>query len=137
MSIVRIALSLAAAALCAVAVLAPTEVAAHPQHVHSSQATTVQHAVATGVEQGAIQKKNAAQDLTSAQATPAGAPDNAACIDRGCCSNGACSACCSIVAPVVIVTFPLSDSLVLFGRDGPVRSTVAVEGPSRPPKHFA
>ena len=43
----------------------------------------------------------------------------------------------SIVAPVVVLTFPPSLSSVLFARDGPMRAALAVEGPSRPPKHFA
>ncbi len=138
MATCRSALFLAAAALWAGGLLAPSVAAAHPQHMHASHAAAVPaHAnSATDVEADAAQPA-AVQELTSSPANLAGAPDSAACADRGCCSNGACTACCSIVAPVVVLTFPPSPSSVLFARDGPMRAALAVEGPSRPPKYFA
>lgn len=137
MPIRRSALVLAAAVLWAGGLLAPSVAAAHPQHMHASHATAVPHAnSATDVKRDAA-RPAAVQELTAAPANPAGAPDSVACADRGCCSNGACTACCSIVAPVVVLTFPPSLSSVLFARDGPMRAALAVEGPSRPPKHFA
>lgn len=139
MPIRRIALVLAAAALWAGGLLAPSVAAAHPQYMHASHAAAVPaHANPTTdvIKQDAA-RPAAVQELTAAPENPASVPDSGACADRGCCSNGACTACCSIVAPVVVLTFPPSLSSVLFARDGPMRAALAVEGPSRPPKHFA
>ena len=131
--------TLSAAAALAVAVLAPSLVAAHPGHAHAPQVPAVQapaHPPAIGFEQDAV-GKTTMHELTSVQATSAGTPDNSACTDRGCCTNGACNACFSIVAPVVTMAFPPSAGSILQARDGLARAMLAIEGPKRPPKHFA
>lgn len=133
MSIFRTALALAAAAFLAAALLAPSAAEAHPQHLHTSSPHAHSHSHAAPT----AEHVSAPQELTSAQVIPADVPAKDACADRGCCSNGSCTACCSIVAPVLAVSFPSPASSLVLARDGPVRTPPAVEGPSRPPKHFA
>ncbi len=140
----RMARSLTAAAALALAVLAPSVAAAHSGHAHAPQVTaphapqvTAPHAPAAAAQTRSTVAKPAMQELTAAQATPAGAPDAPACTDRGCCTHSACGTGFSIVAPVVAMIFPASAGSLIHARDGPARPALAAEGPKRPPKLFA
>ena len=63
--------------------------------------------------------------------------DNDNCADRGCCGNGHCSACCSVLAPASFVQFgsPADASPLIFDAETP--PGLATDGPPRPPKFFA
>ena len=63
--------------------------------------------------------------------------DNGGCSDRGCCGNGHCSACCSVLAPASLVQFgsPADASPLIFNAATP--PGLATDGPPRPPRSFA
>lgn len=115
------------AALVAAAAFVPSQALAHPGHepvkVH---APAVKHDAA---------KASVPQELRAAQPQHNNA-DDPACADRGCCGNGACSACFSSIAPSVAVEFPPAAHSQVRPRDGPAVEPFAPEGLKRPPKLF-
>jgi hypothetical protein len=59
------------------------------------------------------------------------------CADRGCCGNGHCSACCSVLVPASLVQFgsTADASPLIFDAETP--PGLATDGPPRPPRFFA
>ena len=62
---------------------------------------------------------------------------NDSCADRGCCGNGHCSGCCSVLVPGSFVQFglPAGTSPLIF--DAATPPGLATDGPPRPPRFFA
>ena len=132
----RLMRNIAAAAILATALFAPSMAAAHPGHTHGGgNAVSHTHHAARTVESNSI-KTVAPQELRAAQNLPDSNYDGLTCTDRGCCGNSACHAGPSVVAPAVAIAYPSSTAKLLRARDGPVLAASAVENLKRPPKYF-
>jgi hypothetical protein len=111
--------------------LTPSGAAAHggAHHVHAPK-----HA-----SDGAAPAKAVAAAQTELRAQMPAGPNlstDVAC-DRGCCANGHCSACGTVIAPVSWIAFVLSADILRLTRDSTLPPGLAFEGPPRPPKLLA
>jgi hypothetical protein len=131
MSIRTLASALVALGVLLVVALAPSGVAAHggANHVHApkhaSDAAGPAKVIAAAQAELRAQMP-ALMDLRS----------DIAC-DRGCCANGHCSACGTVIAPASWIAFVLSADILRVTRDSTVPPSLAFEGPPRPPKLLA
>jgi hypothetical protein len=117
-----------AAGFLAALSLAPSIAAAHAGHAHS-------HA-AMSLPSEASASKAVIAEVKAAPALPSVPSDDAACGDRGCCSNGPCTGCHGFTQVAIpLTTPPLSSSSLVMGDASPRASPVAGRL-RRPPKSF-
>jgi hypothetical protein len=140
---------LAVIAAALVVVVAPTGAAAHAGHAHGPQvhgglvhgghvhaSMAAQGIPDAAVKDGATPHTMFAE-MSAQMPAPADLSFDRTCADHGCCGNGHCSACGNAIAPSCAIELALSIGAVLPSRNAAVPSTLADEGPPRPPKTFA
>jgi hypothetical protein len=105
---------------------------AHAMHVHTqTQATDVSAAADHAIEQ------QVEQSLTAASQSAPRHADGSPCTDRGCCAQGSCAACFSLVAPAPPLMLPPSLAAVIGLMANPLPSGIAGPSLQRPPRSFA
>lgn len=130
MTISAVAVALAALLLVA---LAPTGAAAHGSHAHIQQAKHTSKAVA---EDGVSRASAVVVEARMSARAPVDDHTASLCGDRGCCSNGHCSACGTAIAPASWSSYPPPTDILLLTSDASPPLGLASEGPPRPPKSF-
>jgi hypothetical protein len=109
--------------------LVPTGAAAHAGHLHPAPKAAAVNDVAT--------PQRIQAELKSWAFVPGEAVTDRACEERGCCSNGHCSGCCTVLAPSSSAEFGRLSGVSLPLENFAPPSGLAREGPPRPPKSIA
>ncbi|MFZ5690846.1 MAG: hypothetical protein ACOY5F_06285 [Pseudomonadota bacterium] len=134
MSIRTLAPAVMALAALLLVALAPTGAAAHGGAPHA-HAHSIPHAGASDAIKGAATAAPA--ELRAQAPVPADHQAGTDCGDRGCCSAGHCSGCATAIAPASWTCLRLDSNVRLLSPDTVQPSSLAREGPPRPPKSFA
>lgn len=112
----------------------PQAAKAHPGHAHGMHVTTQAHSQTADVS--VIADDVPEHHLSTASQDAPGQTDYSPC-DRGCCAQGSCSACFSLVAPMPPLMQPPSLSAAIVLAAYSRRSGIARPSLRRPPKSFA
>lgn len=105
---------------------------AHAMHVHAQpQATDVSAPADHALEQ------QVEQSLTAASQSDPRHADGSPCTDRGCCAQGSCTACFSMVAPSPPLMLPPTLAAVIGLTANPLHAGIAGSSLQRPPRSFA
>jgi hypothetical protein len=120
----------------ALLVLAPAGAAAHSSHAHPA---VPKHATASAALKGSANSAHVGAMRAEIRAQSPAVLDHQTdfdCGDRGCCSNGHCTACGNAIAPGSWAAFEMPAGARLLVCNSSPPSALAREGPKRPPKAF-